>query len=112
MSPRERKHAPRASKALRDHTLSTMLPSFGNAVQGVIETGAETLDYLNPVNLIRLQYDPANEGLSRFTAPSIVSPVSNLVDPVVKPLLYDEDDPEAVERAEKAKEFGKLFSPI
>ena len=112
MSPRERKHAPRASKALRDHTLSTMLPSFGNAVQGVIETGAETLDYLNPVNLLRLQYDPANEGLSRFTAPSIVSPVGNLVDPVVKPLLYDEDDPEAVERAEKAKEFGKLFSPI
>ena len=110
MSPRERKHAPRASEALRDHTLSTMLPSLGNAVQGWVRGGAETLDYLHPANLTRLAYDPANEGLSRFTAPSIVNPVSNLVAPVVNPVLYDEDDPEAVERAKQAKGFGALFS--
>ena len=110
MSPRERKHAPRASEALRDHTLSTMLPLLGNAVQGWVRDGAKTLDYLHPANLTRLAHDPANEGLSRFTAPSIVNPVSNLVAPVVNPILYDEDDPEAVERAKKAKGFGGLFS--
>jgi len=112
MSPRERKNAPPASKALRNHTLSTMFPSLGNAVQGMVRGGAETLDYLHPANLARLHFDPASEGLSRFISPSIVNPVSNLVDPVVNPVLYDKADPEAVERAKQAKEFGALFSPI
>jgi hypothetical protein len=109
MSPRERKHAPRASQALRDHDLSTMLPALGNVVQGAVRDSAATLDYVHPANLARLMLDPGKEGLSRFVSKPITNMYKEAVSPIVNPILYDEEDPEAKERAEKLKDFGGFF---
>ena len=109
MSPRERKHAPRASQALRDHDLSTMLPALGNVVQGAVRDSAATLDYVHPANLARLMLDPAKEGLSRFVSKPITNMYKEAVSPIVNPILYDEEDPEAKGRAEKLKDFGGFF---
>jgi hypothetical protein len=109
MSPRERKHAPRASQALRDHDLSTMLPALGNVVQGAVRDSAATLDYVHPANLARLMLDPGKEGLSRFVSKPITNMYKEAVSPIVNPILYDEEDPEAKGRAEKLKDFGGFF---
>ena len=109
MSPRERKHAPRASQALRDHDLSTMLPALGNVVQGAVRDSAATLDYVHPANLARLMLDPAKEGISRFVSKPITNMYKEAVSPIVNPILYDEEDPEAKGRAEKLKDFGGFF---
>ena len=109
MSRRERRDNP-PSEALRELAMQDMKPSLGSVAQGIVEGNAQGLDYFHPLNLGRMILNPANEGLGRFIAPSIVSTYENAVSPVAKPVLFDERDPKADEKSRSGKNFGNFFS--
>lgn len=109
MSRRERRDNP-PSEALRNLTMQEMKPSLGSIAQGVVEGNAQGLDYFHPLNIGKMILNPANEGLGRFIAPSIVNTSENAVSPVAKPVLFDERDPQAEEKSRSGKNFGNFFS--
>lgn len=109
MSRRERRDNP-PSEALRNLTMQEMKPSLGSIAQGVVEGNAQGLDYFHPLNIGKMILNPANEGLGRFIAPSIVNTYENAVSPVAKPVLFDERDPQAEEKSRSGKNFGNFFS--
>lgn len=100
------------SAALSDYTKSQILPGLGTMAQGALQATAETLDYVNPVNLTRLALDPADEGLSRFFSPPVAGRYVEAVSPVVDYGLLDDRDPLNEERRKAFLNAGALFSPL
>ena len=78
--------------------------------QGAIENAADTADYFNLLNLVRIILNPSNEGLGRFFDSPVGAPRRDAVRSMTDPVLLDKRDPRCDKMVEGVNGVGKLLS--